>query len=253
MDTATTAPAPTNTAPTLPNPTNTAAPAVIPPVAATNTTRPAPVNTATQGPANTAVPPAARPTSTPTRGAPPIIGATNTPEPPATDSPTPARTHLPTIHMSVPRGNLTENSVIFVDGQARPNNTVDISADLSTTTVVNQKVVIYVRPGMTGTGMQPHTVLEAKRLPACRKGMRGCVAKTVTRRVTRTTVLYHATARVHADRTGRFSATLRLRYHARKAMRAMLTVTARTARGSTKRQTPVTVAPPAARKGAGKG
>jgi len=56
---------------------------------------------------------------------------------------------------------------------------------------------------------------------------------------------------VRADRTGRFGAMVRLRYRARKAMRATLTVTVRTASGLASRHMSVTVVPPSARKGAG--
>lgn len=160
----------------------------------------------------------------------------------------------PTIdNVSMPGGTVTENSVISVSGQARPNNTVDIGADLTTTTMVNQKIVIYVRLGATGSGVQPHTDPMAKRLPACRKGMRGCVARTVTRRITHMARLYRVAARVHADRTGHFNATLRLHYWVHKAMQAMLIVTARTSQGWASRRMPVRVVPPQAHKGVGKG
>jgi len=112
----------------------------------------------------------------------------------------------------MPGGSVTENSPMTVSRRARPYNTVDISAELTTTTFVNQKTVVYVRSGTTGSGVHPHTLPEAKRLPACHKGVRECVARTVVKRVSKTVALYHTAMRVHADRKGHFSAKLRLRY-----------------------------------------
>jgi len=155
--------------------------------------------------------------------------------------------------MSVPGGTVTENSPLTVSGRARPYNTVDVAADLSTTTFVNQKTVIYVRPGTTGSKTRPHTLPDAKRQPACRKGVRGCVARTVTRRVARTTRLYHTTARTRADRAGRFKVMVRLRYQARTTLRATLTVTARTSGGQSSRCVGVKIAPPPTQRSAAKG
>ena len=250
---------PAPTPPTLPAlPT---APTVAPVApAATNTSLPATTNglpTATTKPAQ---PPSnAVPTATPS-----VVtdtsGGTVTPPsptqqhsqltPPNTTSPSKSG---PTINgVRVPGGVLTENSVVMVSGRAQPYNTVDIGANLTTTTFVNQKVVIYVRPGSTG-GAQPHINPKAKRLPVCRKGVKGCVARTVTRRVGHVDWLYHATTRVHADRTGRFSATVHLRYRAQRTMHATLIVTVRTSQGQSARYIRVMVAPSSASKSTQRG
>ncbi len=152
-------------------------------------------------------------------------------------------------NMRVPGGTVTENSPITVSGRARPYNTVDVAADLLTTTLVNQKTVIYVRPGTTERKTRP----DAKRQPACRKGVRGCVARTVTRRGARTTRLYYTTARTRADRAGRFTATVRLRYRAHKTLQATLTVTACTAGGQSSRRVGVKLTPPPLHRSAAKG
>jgi len=80
----------------------------------------------------------------------------------------------------------------------------------------------------------------------CRKGVSGCVARVVTRRVVRTMVLYQTATRTRADRAGRFNARVRLDYRPRKTARVMLTVTLTTTapRGRFVREALVTVTPP---------
>jgi len=227
-----------------------------------------PANTAIQGSAATATAtsgvgqPATVPTPTASADSFVPVGPTDTPQPRtrATGKPSPTPGHKQTgtsgpviDNVRVPGGIVTENSAMTVSGRARPSIPVDIVAGLTTTTFVNQKTVVYVRPGAIGSGTRPHTPADAKRQPACRKGVRGCVAKTVVRRVARTTQLYHTTARTRAGRKGRFTATVRLRYRTRKTLQAMLTVTVRTSQGQSSRRMRIKVVPPATHRSASKG
>ncbi len=285
--TATSTPMPTSTPPLPPptmtpvppsspmpsTPTNTTAPSANPPAAtappalANTVAPPAPVNTAAQGVSVAATATPVRPASTPTMltthvAPPPPVQPSDTPAPQIQTTggqgslPTPKSTHTsgPTIDkVSVPSRSVTDGSAVTVSGRVRPNATVDIAADVSTTTFVNQKAVIYVRPSAAKKGAHPHMPPNVQKQPACRKGMKGCVARTVTRRVAHTTRLYHAAMRVRADRKGHFRATVRLHYRAKKAMRVTLMVMVRTPQGQTSRWMGIKVMPPAARKGAGKG
>jgi len=257
---------PTNTiAPPPPAPTSTTAP---PPPAPTNTTAPPPANT-TAAPANTSAPAAA---STPTRtssGAPTTRAqATNTPAgsvnqvaappPPPTDIPAPPAPHrstarsarkptLPAVSVSVPGGVVTLNTMIMVRTRTLPNATVSITARLTTTTVSSRKVVQYVRPLVKKAGKpkpRPRIALQGTQ-PACGKGAPGCVARTVTQRVTTTTALYQTTTRARADRKGQLNARVRLTYIAHKAMQATLTVMVRTPRGTVTSSSSVKVVPSA--------
>lgn len=267
---------PTSTSPPLATPIPPSPPTAPPPPAPANTTAPpanppaatAPANTAVHGPAATATAtsgtghPANAPTPTTVAARFVSVQPTGTPGPRTrtTRGQSSTRGHKKTgasgpaiDNMGVPGGTVRENSMVTVSGRARPYNTVDVAADLSTTAFVNQKMVTYIRPGTTGSKTRPHTLPDAKRQPACHKGVRGCVARTVTRRVTRTTRLYHTAARTRADRAGRFKATMRLHYRARKTLQATLTVTARTSGGQSSRRVGVKIAPPPLHRSAAKG
>lgn len=143
-------------------------------------------------------------------------------------------------------GSLTLNSVVTVSGQTRPGLLVSVGVDLTTTTTVSHTVVVYVSATRTARtkdrGARPRAGASSAKTVACRARSKGCVARSVTRLVTRATLLYRTATRVRADRKGHFAARVRLGYRARRAVRATLTVPL--ARGRFARSTPVRVMPP---------
>jgi len=259
--TSTTAPpAPTNTSAPPPPPANTSVPP--PPAATSIPAPPAPP------PANTSAPPnAPAVTSTPlqTSSAAPTARAqaTSTPAgagnqvaaPPPTDIPAPPspqrstarstrKPTLPAVTVSVPGGVVTLNSMVMVRTLTLPNATVSITAKLTTTRVSSRKVVQYIRPLVKKAGKKPHIAAHGTQ-PTCGKGVRGCVAQTVTQRVTTTTALYQTTTRARADRKGQLNARVRLTYVVHKAMQATLTVMVKTPRGTVTSSSSVKVVPSA--------
>jgi len=267
--TATTAPSPTSTtapvvivnpATATPVPTDTATPS--PTTTSTASPTPTDTTTATPSPTNTSTS-----TATPTASATPTTTATSRPVAAATTAPktftstsvrvtatpTPAHrsgakpTTTPVVaaDVRVPTGGVTLNSVVTVNGRARPGAPVAISASLTTTSTMSQRAVIYV--SVTASARRSSSnkgVKAAARM--CRKGVSGCVARVVVRRVVRTTLLYQTATRTRADRAGRFSARVRLDYQPRKTARVMLTVTLTTVapRSQFVRAVLVTVTPP---------
>lgn len=144
--------------------------------------------------------------------------------------------------MGVP-GAVTWNSVVTVSGQTQPGVAVSITADLTTTTTISRTIVVYVPAAVKGAGSRPRTSAPPTRTMVCRKGLRGCVARSVTRPMTRTTLLYHAATQARADRRGRFAARITLKYRAYRVVRATLTVTAATPRGRFTQSASITVVP----------
>jgi len=212
-------------------------------LAATSTPVP-PTNTAVS-PTNTAIPPtntAAPPVST-------SAASTNTPKPttpptvapkataPAGNRPTATSRHALSERLSVPNGGLLRNGStlgVSVDN-APPRAAVAITTQLERVSTATQTTVVYVPAGDKARA----TIGAA----ACRKGMRGCIARTIVRRVTRTLVLYQTGVRAQADKRGHAQATVRLDYAPRKTQRLLLVVTVRTSLGSATRGTPVTILP----------
>jgi len=146
-----------------------------------------------------------------------------------------------------PNGGVTLHSVIMVDGRTRPGVTVAISASLTTTSTISQRAVIYA----PATASAPRSSSKKIVKPAartCRKGVPGCVARVVTRRIVRATLLYRTrtATRARADHAGRFSVRVRLDYRPRTTARVTLTVTLITVapRGQFVRAILVKVAPP---------
>jgi subtilase family serine protease len=266
------------TATATPAPTDTATPSPVPTSTNTSTATPSPTNTststATPSPTNTSTSTATA-SSTPTDSTTPTATATARPVSTATTAaevftstsvrvaatPTARATHpvrrlravkptaTPVVSANVraPNGGVTLNSVVTVDGRTRPGVTVAISASLITTSTISQRAVIYAPT----TASAPRSSSKKGVKPAartCRKDVPGCVARVVTRRVVRTTLLYQTrtATRARADRGGRFSARVRLDYRPRTTARVMLTVTLITAapRGRFVRALLVKVAPP---------
>ena len=145
---------------------------------------------------------------------------------------------------------MTNNSPVTVNALTVPNAPVSIRAKL-TTTITNVRVVTYVRaPSARPRGLEAHTV-EIKKLPPCRKGVQGCVARIVVRRIAKTVVLFQTTVHTRADKRGHVHATVRISYVTRKVVQATLTVTVQTPRGTGTRNTHVKVVPPPAHKASG--
>jgi len=263
-DTATLPPVSTNTSTAMPSPTSTATPMDTATPAPTNTPAPAPPNTSTATPLSI---PTALTTSTATARAGLVAVAT-----PATTfistsarmtaTPTPqavhtarrsrvvTRTATPVVaaDVRVPTGGVTLNSVVTVNGRTRPATTVAISASLTTTSTLSQRAVIYVFATANARRTSSKKGVKPAATRTCRKGMSGCVARVVMRRVVRTTLLYRTrtATRARAGRVGRFSARVRLDYRPRQAARVMLTVTLITVtpRGRFARAMLVKVTPP---------
>jgi len=176
--------------------------------------------------------------------------------PPPTDIPAPQSPHrstarstrkptLPAVTVSVPGGVVTLNSMVMVHTLTLPNATVSITAKLTTTRVSSRKVVQYIRPLVKKAGApKPHVATQGTQ-PTCGKAVRGCVARTVTQRVTTTTALYQTTTRARADRKGQLNARVRLTYVVHKAMQATLTVMVKTPRGTVTSSSSVKVVPSA--------
>jgi len=258
----------TSTATGTTSPTDTAAPtaqntSVTPPTPTFTVVPPTPTNSVgvPPAPANPTVPATSIPAST----APSVIGlsptigpvrATSTPgqktklppSAPVTDTPeamtvaTPisiakSSGTTPTVNLSVVGNTVTKNSVITVSAQLWPNIAASINAKLATTLTSAHTVVAYVRAPL------PH-VSGGKRLPPCRKGVEGCVAKRVVRRISKTVVLYQTTVRARADRRGHLTARIRLGYVARTVMQATLIVTVKAPRGTFVRSIHVRIVPP---------
>jgi len=146
--------------------------------------------------------------------------------------------------VSVPGGVVTLNSMVMVRTLTLPNATVSITAKLTTTRVSSRKVVRYVRPLVKKAGKKPHIAAHGTQ-PTCGKGAPGCVARTVTQRVTTTMALYQTTTRARADRKGQLNARVRLTYVVHKAMQATLTVMVKTPRGTVTSSSSVKVVPSA--------
>jgi len=267
---------PTATSTATPAPTNTATPSPVPTSTSTATATPSPTNTstststATPSPTNTSTSTAtptdsATPTTTATVR--PIVTATMAPEvftstsvrmaatpTPRTTRPVrrsgavkPTVTPVVTANVRAPNGGVTLHSVITVDGRTRPGVTVSISASLTTTSTISQRAVIYA-PATTSA---PRSSSKKGVKPAartCRKDAPGCVARVVTRRIVRATLLYQTrtATRARADRGGRFSVRVRLDYRPRMTARVTLTVTLTTVapRGQFVRAILVKVTPP---------
>jgi len=257
-----TAPPPTSTAPVIPASTSIAASVSSPIPVATSMGPPAAIGTAPMAPATATVAPAkpsqvaAAPTSGVAHSYPALATSTATPAPRTTRTTRgpPRRASGPvgpamtaTVRAS---GSLTLNSMVTVSGQTRPGLLVSVGVDLTTTTTVSHTVVVYVPATRTARtkdrGARPRAGASSAKTVACRARSKGCVARSVTRLVTRATLLYRTATRVRADRKGHFAARVRLGYRARRAVRATLTVTATVplARGRFARSTPVRVTPP---------
>jgi len=268
IPTSTAVPAPTATPPYSPTPIST----VMAPPAPTSTTVPAPTATATATPSATPTG-TATPSATPTATNSPVPSATNTavtvaaapsavatasikptitggPAPVATiGTPAPQRVNrssggvrsvTPTVLAATVSvsGTVTRDSVVTVSGRARPGASLSITTSLTTTTTIAQKIVVYVAAaGARG----PRPASRTAKAAPCRKGARGCVARTVVRRVARTTLLYRTSTSARVDRQGRFSARIQLRYGPRATVRATLTLTVAASYGHVTHSARVTV------------
>jgi len=172
---------------------------------------------------------------------------TDIPAPPSPQRSTARSTRkptLPAVTVSVPGGVVTLNSMVMVHTLTLPNATVSITAKLTTTRVSSRKVVQYIRPLVKKAGKKPHIAAHGTQ-PTCGKGAPGCVARTVTQRVTTTMALYQTTTRARADRKGQLNARVRLTYVVHKAMQATLTVMVKTPRGTVTSSSSVKVVPSA--------
>ena len=251
-DTATPSPVPTSTSTATPSPTNTS----------TSTATPSPTNTSTSTatPTDSTTPTAtatSRPIATATM-APEVFTSTSvrvaaTPTPRTTRSVRrsravkPTATSVVTANVRAPNGGVTLHSVIMVDGRTRPGVTVAISASLTTASTISQRAVIYA-PATTSAPRSSSKKGVKPVARTCRKGAPGCVARVVTWRVVRATLLYRTrtATRARADHGGRFSVRVRLDYRPRATARVTLTVTLITVapRGQFVRAILVKVAPP---------
>ncbi len=108
---------------------------------------------------------------------------------------------------------------------------------------------LTTRGGADTGGLGCCAIARGTWLPLCHKGVKGCVARRVTRRVVVTTVLYRVRAHVRADRYGRVQAIVRLTYNPRTTQRLTLAVTVQTRRGTTVVRKPVTAKPAPVRRG----
>ena len=252
--TSTATPAPTAT----PSPTNTST--ATPSLTNTSTSTPTNTSTSTAIPTDSTTPMAAatsRPVATTTM-APGVftstsvrVAATSTPR---TTRPIrqsravkPTVTPVVTANVRAPNGGVTLHSMVTVDGRTRPGVTVAISASLTTTSTIFQRAVIYA-PATVSAPRSSSKKIVKPAARTCRKGVPGCVARVVTRRIVRATLFYQTrtVTRARADRGGRFSARVRLDYRPRMTARVTLTVTLTTVapRGQFVRAILVKVTPP---------
>jgi len=241
--------APANTPVPTSAPKNTIVPVATPtsPAGSTETATALPVGTTGAAPGQaTLAHGQATSTSTPQRAAPPPPSQpTAAPQPVATTAPQPTPTRPRSasfaVGVRVPGGLVTRNSVVTVTTKIQPRARISITVKLTAPAASYRTVVAYIRVGATGAPGPSSTA--GTKATACHKGVRGCVARRVVRRVVRAAMLYGTVVRARADARGRVSVTIRLLYVPRARGQATLAVTAVTARGTATSSNRVTLVP----------
>jgi len=117
--------------------------------------------------------------------------------------------------VSVPTAISSDGRVLIQVDNAGASAPVTVTGTLARVTTTTRLVTEYAPAsgpkaqtrGRSGTSAASHS-----RGPLCRKGLKGCIVKHVTRRVNVTTVLAWARVHVHADKRGYAQATMALRY-----------------------------------------
>lgn len=258
-----TATSPSSTATTTPptsTPTNTPVPPSSTPTSTPTTVSPAPTSTPTNvppvptsTPTHSVMPPANTATNTPI---PPVSTATNTPIPPvptATRTPLPP-TSTPTTAPAVPTSTATRipvshpptatpTSALIVLPAAHPTagakraGRPPLVFHLARRSVVSGATLpVQVR---TAAHAQVTVLLQVVSTKVTFSG-----TGKHRKRITHSTVLYHATLKGRAGAHGTFSGHLRITYKPKKATPASLAVSAHTAHGTARVTARLTIQPP---------